>query len=61
MLGILVLSLEVPTREEASPISEDPEPKGLPNIGQLGVGEGVNRPFLEGLPSGCWNYDTGAP
>lgn len=50
----------MPAREEASPIGEDPEPPGLPHIGQLGVGEGVNSPLLEGVPGGCWHYDTRA-
>lgn len=52
--------LEIPAREEAGSISEDPEPPEVPNIGQLGVCEDVNSSFLEGVPCGCWNYDTSA-
>ena len=52
--------LEIPAREEAGTISEDPEPPKVPNIGQLGVCENVKSPFLEGIPCGGWNYDTGA-
>ena len=55
-----LVSLEVPSREEASSISENPEPPRLPHKGHLGVGEGVNSPFLEGCFCGCWDYDTSA-
>lgn len=54
------LLLEMPTREEASPVSEDPEPLGLPHIGHLRVGEGVNCPCFEALLGGSWDHHPGA-
>lgn len=60
MLSHVQPLLEVPSREEPSPISEDSEPLGLPHIGHLRVGESVNGPCLETLLRCCWDHDPGA-
>ena len=60
MLSHVQPLLEVPPREEPSPISEDSEPLGLPHIGHLGVGESVNCPCLETLLCCRWDHDPGA-
>ncbi len=50
----------MPTREEASPVSEDPEPLGLTHIGHLRVREGVNCPCLKALLCGSWDHHPSA-
>ena len=58
--GHCKLLLEMPTREEASPVSEDPEPLGLTHIGHLRVREGVNCPCLKALLCGSWDHHPSA-